>query len=253
MPSSDFFVYHYTLVFFMLFRLPLFSCLALTILFLLSGCTDNLKSAIGSAEAFIDNKKGQGIHPDYIQSLPYSSSLMSINDSKPILLILTFAEQKGGNGVYRLTWQASDKNIIVTESGRIVHTTGFSSSNIEGLITTGRDLSLPGTTQNWVAHYDWSPGYRYDFSATVNSETLGIEVIESDLWSQITQRIKEDVTFTTLDYSFLNYFWVAPQTDIHKAYVIKSIQYLGPNMDKVEMLMIKPFIEVLPNTKGTDK
>lgn len=235
----------------MLFRYSFVPCFAFTILLFLSGCTDNLKSAIGSAEAFIDNKKGLDISADYIQSLPYSSTLVSINDGKPILLILSFAEKNVNSGIYQLTWLSNDNSVIVTENGRIVHSTGFSSGNLEDLRATENNLPLPGTAQNWVAHYDWSPGYRYDFSADVHSTSMGTETLQSDLWHQETEHVKEDMTFTTLDYSFSNHFWVAPRTNSYKAYVIKSIQYLGPNMHKVEMLMIKPFIETLQNTKAS--
>lgn len=237
--------------YFMFLRFSFFSILSLTISLFLSGCTDNLKSAIGSAEAFIDNKKGLDISSDYIRTSPYSSSLVSINDSQPILLVLAFAERKAASDIYQLTWLSNDNNVIVTENGRIVHSTGFPTGNLEDLSAVENNLPQPGTAQHWVAHYDWSPGYRYGFSADVHSTLIGSETIQSDLWSQEAEHVKEDIAFTTLDHSFSNHFWVVPQTGTHKAYVIKSIQYLGPNMHKVEMLMVKPFIETLQNTKDS--
>jgi len=235
----------------MFLRFSFFSILSLTISLLLSGCTDNFKSAVGSVEAFIDNKEGLDISSDYIRSSPYSSSLVRINNGQPILLVLAFAERKAASGIYQLTWLSNDNNVIVTENGRIVHSTGFSTGNLEGLSAAENNLPQPGAVQLWVAHYDWSPGYRYDFSADVHSTLIGSEIIQSDLWSQEAEHVKEDITFTTLDHSFSNHFWIAPQTGTHKAYVIKSIQYLGPNMHKVEMLMVKPFIETLQNTKDS--
>jgi hypothetical protein len=50
---------------------------------------------------------------------------------------------------------------------------------------------------------------------------------------------KESVSFPSLiDNGMIeNEFWVDSKNQ-----VIKSIQYLGPNMDKVEILFIKPYL-----------
>lgn len=225
-----------------------FASLFSIICVLLSGCTDNLKSALGSAEAFIDHNNGIDISAEYIRSIPYSSSLVTINNAHPILMVLSFAEKKTNSDVYRLTWLAGDKNIIITENGRIVQTTGFP-HNLEGLTSVKSVVPLPHTRQNWTSVYDWSPGFRYGFTASVRSTSLGEVIIKTDSWTQTTEHIKEDLYFNALDYTFSNQFWVAPKTHDHKAYVIKSIQYLGPKMHKVEMLMVKPFLEPTSNTK----
>ncbi|WP_111640227.1 YjbF family lipoprotein [Marinomonas shanghaiensis] len=229
----------------------------------LTGCSANFKSSLDSAKAVIglDN----AITPEYITSLPYASTLVTVNDTRPLLLILTFADYNPTTQSYRLTWLSQDSGSIVTENGRIIHTTGFTSDNLEALASFAGNsrLSLsdpfintlpkPNSTTSWTARYDWSPGYRYGFTAQVASRSLGMDTVISELWRQDAEQIAETVRFENLDAHFTNLFWLTPATPTIRPFVVKSIQYLGPNMDKVEMLMVKPFIEPLtPDTDNED-
>ncbi|NLQ19074.1 YjbF family lipoprotein [Marinomonas sp. M1K-6] len=234
----------------------------------LTGCSSNFKSSIDSAKAVIG--LNQAITPDYIASLPYASVLVTVNNTRPLLLILTFADYNPATQAYRLTWLTKDIGSIVTENGRIIHTVGFITDNLEALASTNAAIThnaitnhvsngasantfvsgLPklGSTTSWIARYDWSPGYRYGFTAQVASRSLGMDTVTTDLWRQDAEQISETVTFDDLDAQFTNLFWLTPATETVKPFVVKSIQYLGPNMDKVEMLMVKPFIEPLTST-----
>ncbi|MCW8354496.1 YjbF family lipoprotein [Marinomonas pontica] len=206
-----------------------------------------------SIKAAKDVSNGPDITSDYITSLPYASTLVRINNSKPILLILSFIDQNPISGATRLTWISGDKGSITTENGRIIQTTGFYSNNLDGLMDQDKSLSLPNRQGSWQAIYDWSPGYRYHFSAQVSSHFVGNETITTDLWVQAVEHIEETAVFSSLSSQFTNHFWVVPATDDIKAFVVKSIQYLGPNMDKVEMLMIKPFIEPILQNESVEQ
>ncbi|QUX90601.1 hypothetical protein CYL31_03910 [Marinomonas sp. A3A] len=225
-----------------------FSFSILLCVFFLSGCSGHFKSIMDSAQIYMDAKKGNEITAEYITALPYASSLVTINDAKPLLLILALAEKNTINGSYRLTWVTEDKGAIVTENGRIIHTVGFLTNNLEELLAVNNNLPYPGKTNSWQAIYDWSPGYRYNFSANVESLSFGTETISTQRWEQETEHIQEKVSFTSLNSELINDFWMAPATSTTKPFVVKSIQYLGPKMDRVEMLMVKPFIEPLPNS-----
>ncbi|WP_417528922.1 YjbF family lipoprotein [Marinomonas shanghaiensis] len=269
--------------FFYNLRFPFF-IFALT----LTGCSANFKSSLNSAKAVIglDN----AITPEYITSLPYASTLVTVNDTRPVLLILTFVDYNPITQAYRLTWLSKDSGSIVTENGRIIHTTGFTNDNLETLASTsapiannmashfdnesfdinsmvtdhfGSMIPKPSSTALWSARYDWSPGYRYGFTAQVTSRSLGMDTVITDLWQQNAEQIAETVTFNNLDAHFTNLFWLTPATPTVRPFVVKSIQYLGPNMDKVKMLMVKPFIEPIdsnmpstplpsPNTHSED-
>ena len=209
------------------------------LIFALSGCSSNFKNIIDSTKAldYFDKAKDA----DYIASVPYASAQVTVNNSKTLLLILSDASKNEFTGMFRLTWLSADGDSIVTEGGRIVHTVGFTKDNLEELASVSGDYVL-GKVDTWQARYDWSPGYRYGFTANVNTKNLGSEVVSTDLWSQETDKFTETVMFDTLDAGFVNTYWRAPSTDEYDAFVVKSIQYLGPNMDKVEMLMVRPFV-----------
>ena len=219
--------------------------------FLLSGCTKNFKSALGSVQEAIALNRGTEVTTEYIKSLPYANSLATINDANPILLILAYVDKNPINDAYQLTWLAADKGTIVTENGRIIHTTGFDKNNLESLSAGENSLPLPSEAKSWLAIYDWSPGYRFNFTADVNNHSLGMTTISTELWTQEAEHIQENVSFGSLNSRFINDFWVAPETKNTKAFVVKSIQYLGPKMDKVEMIMMRPFVETISDASDT--
>lgn len=215
----------------------------------LSGCSQKFQGATDSVKAAIEFNKGATITPEYIASIPYANALVTVNDGKQILLVLAYIDINPINNAVQLTWVSNDKSAIVTENGRIIRTTGFYHNNLEALNSQKNQLSPPGSTKNWHAVYDWSPGYRYNFSANVSADSLSTETLHTDLWTQPAEHIQELIDFRSLNSQFINHYWVVPATTSTKAYVIKSIQYLGPQMDKVEMLMMRPYIEQTSNTQ----
>ncbi|MBU1293344.1 MAG: YjbF family lipoprotein [Gammaproteobacteria bacterium] len=240
------------------FFYPLYSLFFILVL-ALTGCSANFKSSLDSAKAVIG--LNNAITPEYITSLPYASTLVTVNDTRPLLLILTFVDYNPTTQAYRLTWLSKDSGSIVTENGRIIQTVGFTSDNLEALASFAGNSSLsdpfintlpkPSSTMSWTVRYDWAPGYRYGFTAQVTSRSLGIDTVITELWRQDAEQIAETVTFNNLDAHFTNLFWLTPATPTVRPFVVKSIQYLGPNMDKVEMLMVKPFIEPFNNVTAT--
>lgn len=227
---------------------PLFldKCCLFLCIFFISGCSSNFQTAIESAKLAFEHNKGTDITKEYIQALPYSSAIVTVNDAPPILMILAFAEKNHYNNHYRLTWVSSDKGAIVTENGRITHTSGLNSANLESLHNTENDLPWIGKEEQWSAVYDWSPGYRYNFSATVKTSYIGKEIITTDIWENDADYWSEAVYFNSLNYLLTNKFWVVPSDHTSKPRVVKSIQYVGPNMDKIEMLIMKHFTEPSP-------
>jgi hypothetical protein len=168
---------------------------------------------------------------------------LRIDDSRQLFLILGFDELDKNTGQRRLTWLSSDKSRIVTENGRIVYTTGFSKDNLVGLFSP---TAIPpvGLTNSWPVTYDWMPGYRYQFSGNLSSYVIGDETLSNDSWTKQTQHIVESVSFPSLDSSIYNNYWVETidQDGETRNQVVKSIQYLGPDMHKVEFTMVKPYI-----------
>ena len=211
---------------------------------LISGCAstfDNLASSATTA-----TKLDDALDIDYVESVPYASAIITINDGIPVFLVLSNAEFLKDKGIYRLTWLTQDSESIVTEDGRIVHTVGFVNDNLEGLSFIENDLSANTNSSEHssspLLRYDWSPGYRYNFTAQIETRFLGMETLTTKLWTQDTEKIAETVTFDSLKAQFVNTYWRAPATDVAESFVLKSVQYLGPNMDKVNMSVVRPFV-----------
>jgi len=213
--------------------------------FFLSACSRNIQSSIDSLNAILDAEHSPDIAESHIRSLPYPASIVTINDRKPILMILAFVDSFGDSDAKQLTWYAADGGSITTKNGRIVHTTGFNTNNLENLSSFQATPPAPIKAMSWQAIYDWSPHYRYHFSADVSTQSIEDELITTFLWEQSTKHITEQVRFTSFEHDLVNEFWIAPATQTTKAFTVKSTQYIGPNMDKVNMLMIRPYVEPL--------
>jgi len=216
-------------------------------LFFLSGCSNNFNSAIESVKLANEISSGVDITPQRIKNTPYASAIVTVNDAPPIFMVLAFAEKNTYNDYYQLTWAAADRGTLVTENGRIIRTTGISTANLESVRTSQKIIPFVGTQDQWKAIYDWSPGYRYNFSANITSTKIDTETLSSTLWSENTTHWSESVFFDGLDYQFENHYWVIQDHKHSRPRVVKSIQYLGPNMNRITMLITRLFIE--PETK----
>ncbi len=217
-------------------------------LVLLTACTRNTQSSIDSLNAILDAEHAPDISEAHIRSLPYPAVLVTINDRKPILMVLTFVDAFGDQNSKHLTWYASDGGSITTENSRIIQTTGFNTNNLENLSGLQTTPPSPIKATSWQAIYDWSPHYRYHFSADITTQSIEDELITTFLWEQNTKHVTERVRFAGIGQTYRNEFWIAPATQTTKAFTVKSVQYIGPNMDKINMLMIRPYVETINTT-----
>ncbi|WOD06140.1 YjbF family lipoprotein [Marinomonas sp. GJ51-6] len=203
------------------FQVSVSKCFILLSILLMVGCTSNFQTAIESAKLAIEHNKGAKITKEHIETTPYSSAVVTVNNAPPILMILAFAEKNNYDGNYRLTWIASDKGTIVTENGRIIHTTGLNPSNLESLDGIEHDLPWVGQKEQWSAIYDWSPGYRYNFLATIETKFLGAQTITTDLWENKTNHWSESVYFEGFDHTFTNFFGASRLTIVLNRELLK--------------------------------
>ncbi|CCN80356.1 conserved hypothetical protein [Vibrio nigripulchritudo SFn27] len=217
----------------------LFSSLKLLIfsvlIIFLSGCTQKMTDVGSSLSEAFTASDDVTLSSDEISELPYASAYVRINDGRQVFMVLAFADLNPQTGNTQLKWVSADRSIIVTEKGRIVKTNGFDGDNLLQLSGSGLNNGL-SPQGHWNAVYDWSPDYRYQFEATVNSKLVASETLTTSQWTLETQKIEEKVSFTALDSSFTNLFWVA-----NDGKVMKSIQFIGPDMNKFEMTVLKTF------------
>lgn len=232
----------------MLYRSSIFGkTLALSLLALiLSGCSQNFQDSASTAAEAYNNLHDVQMSPEQIASLPYASLFLRIDDSRQLFLVLGFDKLDKNTGQRRLTWLSADKSRITTVNGRIVYTSGFENDNLVGLSGSPTMPSV-ASKESWTATYDWMPGYRYQFEANVDSYFIANETLSNDSWTKQTRHIVEAVNFPPLNSTVYNNYWVATlgSGEQSRHQVVKSIQYIGPNMHKVEITMIKPYVPTL--------
>ena len=180
-----------------------------------------------------------------IDALPYASSHVIINNGAQIFIVLALAEPANNNpNQTQLKWLSSDGAMLTTENGRLVKTLRLPTDNLANL--TANDSVDPLLTKGqkpnhalWTAIYDWQPNYRFNYTANLAWNFIKTDTIHSAAWEKETDYYQEQVIISSLNTQFTNHFWL----DKKSHQVVKSIQYLGPDMPSVEMTILKPFSE----------
>lgn len=211
--------------------------LLISLLFL-SACTQKFKDTFSTVNASVNSLTDVTLSEDELKKFPYDSAYVSLNDSRRILMALALIEENTLNNSQRLKWVSADNFMLITEKGRIVKTLGFDDNLMA--ITSENSVNLPAPSikaNKWIAYYDWMPSYRYQFTAEINSSLNQQQTIGLSSWSLDTQHVEEKINFSELNSNFTNHYWLN-----QNGKVIKTIQYLGPNMDKIEMSFVKDFL-----------
>lgn len=204
---------------------------------LITGCTQKFNDAFNTINASIDGFIDVELTPEELKNLPYDSAYVRLNDGKQVLMILALIEQGVDDELPRLKWVSADNVMLVTEAGRIVKSVGFE-NNLIGINSLNKEWRTAAfSPKSWLAYYDWMPAYRYQFTAKINSFLVGQETRNLSVWSVKSNHIIETVNFPELNRKISNHYWVNANNKI-----ISSIQYLGPNMDKIEISFNKDFI-----------
>ena len=214
----------------------------ISVLFL-SACTQKFNDVNATLDEAIFGVDDVSLTAQEIIELPYASSFVRINGGAKLFMVLAFAEPNPATGTMQLKWLSSDKAMIVTENGRIVKTLGLPQFNLTEINTTPSDPlpSLATITQKqaiWSAHYDWTTGdqYLFNYHATITPILRGETRLKNTVWEKKVTEIVEVVSIPSLGDTFTNQYWVDNELN-----VVKSHQYLGPNMVGIEMTILKPF------------
>lgn len=172
--------------------------------------------------------------PEEVEAVPYASAYLKIGDQKQVFVVLAFAEQNPLTGNTQLKWVSADKAMVVTENGHIVKTIGLQTTNLAGIYGNVPAYSAPSA--QYSLSYDWSDKYRYGFPAKVQRSRQGKETVITPISSTSTDVYTEVVTFTSLEKTVENQYWVNG-----KGEVVKTRQHLGPNMVPVELTILKGY------------
>lgn len=214
----------------------------ISVLFL-SACTQKFNDVNATLDEAIFGVDDVSLTAQKIIELPYASSFVRINGGAKLFMVLAFAEPNPATGAMQLKWLSSDKAMIVTENGRIVKTLGLPQFNLTEINTTP-SAPLPSLAvimqkqATWSARYDWttSDQYLFNYHATITPILRGEARLKNTVWEKEVTEIVEVVSIPSLGDTFTNQYWVDSELN-----VVKSHQYLGPNMVGIEMTILKLF------------
>ncbi|PMG75377.1 YjbF family lipoprotein [Vibrio lentus] len=219
----------------------------------LAGCSQQFQDVNSTFDEAFFGSSDVELSKEYIQTLPYSSIYAEVNDQGKIFMVLAYVGENPQTGAEQLKWMSSDKAMIVTENGRIVQTLLLPYENLSGLAfqplntfssgnssspdsSSAFDVSANPGAQKWQAVYDWQPNYRFGYKANITRTYAGNEKVETPLASIDTKKFQEKINFPMLDQDITNEYWVDS-----KGKVVKTIQYLGPDMTRLELTVLKHY------------
>ncbi|MFH4747729.1 YjbF family lipoprotein [Vibrio harveyi] len=208
--------------------------IALPLLSSIFGCTQKFNDVSATVQEAYGNYIDVELTPEEIEAVPYASAYLKIGDQKQVFIVLAFAEQNPLTGNTQLKWVSADKAMVVTENGHIVKTIGLQTTNLAGVY--GNVPAYSASSVEYSLSYDWSDKYRYGFPTKVQRSHQGKESVITPISSTTTDVYTEVVTFTSLEKTVENQYWVNG-----KGEVVKTRQHLGPNMVPVELTILKGY------------
>ncbi|PSW39612.1 YjbF family lipoprotein [Photobacterium phosphoreum] len=218
---------------------------------LLSGCSQKITSVNDTVRVAIKGTADIHKSANTIAALPYASTYVRIDNQSQLFMVLALAESATGETVTTpssktspplLKWLASDHGMLVTQSGRIVKTVNLAAGNLSTTTSKTVDpltlgLHLATTPTTWQRHIDWQPGYHNGYQLDSQFVFDQPEVLTINGKSVPVLRFSENITVKQLDRHYSNTFWIEQRT----GKVVKSQQYIAPDLPSVEMTILKPF------------
>ncbi|MEZ8943686.1 YjbF family lipoprotein [Vibrio sp. 10N.286.52.F8] len=219
----------------------------------LAGCSQQFQDVNSTFDEAFFGSSDVELSKEYIQTLPYSSIYAEVNDQGKIFMVLAYVGENPQTGAEQLKWMSSDKAMIVTENGRVVQTLLLPYENLSGLAfqplntfssanssspdsAYAFDVSANPGAQKWQAVYDWQPNYRFGYKANITRTYVGNDTVETPLASIDTKKFQEKIQFPILEQDITNEYWVDSEGK-----VVKTIQYLGPDMTRLELTVLKHY------------
>ncbi|HHF0504255.1 MULTISPECIES: YjbF family lipoprotein [Vibrio] len=212
--------------------------LIITSILLMAGCTQKFNDVSATVEEAYSNYIDVELTSDEIKQVPYASAYLRIGSQKQVFVVLAFAEENKVTGTKQLKWVSADKSMIVTENGRIIKTIGLQKNNLVAISGTYPKFNEVNTIHSYSLTYDWMPKYRYNYSATAQLSKSITSTVETALYNSPAQIFEESIYFKALDSKITNRYWVDTSGN-----VLKTRQYLGPNMEPIEITFLKRYTE----------
>lgn len=223
------------------------SFLLLGTLGLLNGCTQSSSSVSQTLALAFEGPQGVTITPQKIAQIPYASMLAQQNDSPEALLILAWSENinhtSSTNIPPVLKWLSANKEMIVTQAGRIIKTINLGGGNITKLSSNTIDplilgLQKESTPKYWQYELSWQPGYHSRYAAESHFAVQGHTKVVLPINGMVdTLLVYETVNVPNLKRTYTNTYWLEPNS----GRVLKSVQTLAPSLSTITLTEGKYF------------
>lgn len=201
---------------------------------LLQACTQTQKGLGETVKLALLGPDDVQVSDEQIESLPYASMYLRVNNRQQIFVVLGFDE----NGQQK--WITRDQSMVVTQHGRVVKTLGLSDNLLEVNNLQQDPLTAPlSLTEgaSWTRTLSWTEAGKFR-STTATSRfsrlkdqvlTLGGNTVACRVW-------QEEVELPAEGKSWTNTFWI----DTTSGQVRQSQQTLGGDYFPLETTILKP-------------
>lgn len=167
--------------------------------------------------------------------VPFASIGVRIGDQGQRMMVL--AANNGAD----LLWTSSSKLALSTNNGRITRAIGFENDLTGFMAETGNVFpDLPAVWAKprqvaWTVDFAAQGLYSVEVSCTdLPAANEVIQILGQDIR---TLRVDESCDARQIDWHFVNHFWV----DTDTGSVWRSVQYINPNVDPIEIEVLRPF------------
>lgn len=214
----------------------------LTLSTLLVGCSKNAKDITDTYTSALFNNKNNEITQQTVDSIPYSSLYAKLSGSTDALLVLAYLEPGESTKTPLSKWVSADKEMVITQHGRIIKTTNLKSGNLLSLRSNKTDpltqgLHLESTPHQWTFMLSWQPGYHLNYEAHSSFSIHGhkLKTLPNGAQQDLLY-ITEYVSIPMIDQHYVNEYWLSPVNGA----VISTTQQLAPNLPSMSLTVAKP-------------
>ena len=203
---------------------------------LTAGCAGNpiLRSAKSAASRAMGLPQDVEIDRATIAKIPYATIRAKFGGGPTSLLILNSTDGQNRD------WVASDNTLLVTRTGRLVKTFGFT-ENLRRVAFDGMDplavrpQSIDGSIR-YGMQYDLDAGALNVVDVTSHLEAVGTETITIVGLDFKTLHLREKCKARGIKWHFENHYWV----DIYDGFVWRSRQHFAKSLPPLTIEVLKP-------------
>lgn len=202
-----------------------------------TGCSQSIKSVGETAKLAIFGQPDVELPVQKIEQLPYASAYLKVGKAPQAFVVLATSEQG------QQKWVTADKNMVVTQNGRVVKTIGFN-EDIVYVSNVSRDPLFLGllksdTPKKWHYKTVWSQVFKGGYEQFSEFESKGYETVTVLEKSRQLHRFDEKVTVPALNKTYTNNYWLNPENGM----VIKANQHMGPDLALIQFTILKPYAQ----------